>query len=108
MSAEVAGEFGPHHARLPAHRGEEARRFREAVWKQHLRAALLQPRDPSLHLLGGARPEARELRESAVARRLVERLQRLDAEALVDTPDARGSEPGHAQHLEEPFRRGLT
>ena len=108
VPTDVACDLRAHHARLPAHDGEQAFGLGASMRIEHLRTALLEPRDPAQHLLCGARAEARELGEPAIARGVVEFLERVDAESFVDPTDARGAEPRDAQHLEESLGRRLA
>ncbi len=108
MPPDGARDLGSHHAGLAPDRSDEPLRLGPPVRQEHLRTALLEPRDAAQHLLGGQRTEPRQGGEPSVARRLLQFLHRVDPESLVDPADARGTEARHAEHLEESFRCGFA
>ena len=91
-----------------AHGGEQSPSFELRVRKEHARAALSQVGDAAQHLLRGSRSKAGQRLQAAIPRRLLELVQRVDAESLVDAMDAGRSQAGNAQHLEQSLWRILA
>ncbi len=92
---------------MPLDGVHEAHGFSERLGEQNVGRRLPEVGDPLEDLLRRLGAEARQPGEASIARRLLQLLERLDAESVVDLADLGGAEPRHAHHLDEPFGGGL-
>ena len=72
------------------------------------RAVLARPSNAAKNSLRCFRTELGQLRETSVARRRLERFDRLDAELLMDESDLGRAQRGQVEHLEQPFGQRLA
>jgi hypothetical protein len=86
---------------MRAHHREHARALGGALREEALAARGAQELDAPEDLLGRLRAVARELGDPSVANRLLERLDRIDAECVVQRVDPGGRESGDAQQIQE-------
>src|SRR4051812_43595560 len=86
---------------MRAHHGGEARALDGTGGIESSRATGAQELDAAEQLLRRLRAVARELRDAPIARRRLERLDRIDPECLVQLENLRRAEAGNAQEVEQ-------